>query len=799
MRRITKVAVLGSGVMGTGIACHFANIGLEVLMLDIVPRELPEGQENNPAARNAIGNGALKAALKAKPAPLYNNKFAKHITVGNFTDDIAKIKDCDLIIEVVVERLDIKKSVFAQVDEHRKKGSLVTSNTSSIPIHLMEEGRSEDFKKHFCGTHFFNPVRYMKLLEIIPTDNTDQAVVDFLMEYGVKYLGKQTVLCKDTPAFIANRIGVYSGMKLTELTEKYDFSIEQVDLLTGPAISRPRTGTFKLNDLVGLDTNDKVMNFVVENTPNDEYTQKYVDKDVPSYMRFLLDNKYYGNKSGQGFYKKTKEKDENGRRITYALNLKTLEYEKAERPKFESVTKAKKIESFTKSFPALVNHEDKGGQFLKEYFAGLFAYCTNRIPEITPTLYSMDDAMRTGYAWDYGPFEYWDTYGIQNGIDIAEAHGETVADWVKEMVAAGFDSFYKREDGVRKYYDIDSKGYKVVPGTENFIILDNYRSQKPVHTTSESIVHDIGDGVLCLEFTSKANSMGEGVLKGINEAIDLAEAGNWKGLVIGNNDKNFSVGANLMMIGMFAFQQEWEELNMAVNYFQQTTMRCRYSAIPVVAATQGYVFGGGCETQMHCDATVASTESYIGLVEAGIGLLPGGGGTKEMALRASDQFFEGDVMIPTIIEKFKTVAMADVATSAHMAFDSGLLLKTKDQVEVNTNSAIATAKAKVLELATNYIQPAPRTDITVLGRTGLGALYTAANELVRAKYASEHDIKIAKKIAFVLCGGDLTGTQKVSEQYLLDVEREMFLSLAGEPKTLERIQHMLQTNKPLRN
>ncbi|MEL7020745.1 MAG: enoyl-CoA hydratase/isomerase family protein, partial [Bacteroidota bacterium] len=508
---------------------------------------------------------------------------------------------------------------------------------------------------------------------------------------------------------------------------------------------------------------------------------------------------YLGNKSGQGFYKRTKERDENGRRITYALNLKTLEYERAQRPKFKSVEAAKKIENFGKAFKTLLNHEDQGGQFLNEYFAGLFAYCSNRIPEITPSLYSMDDAMRTGYAWDYGTFEYWDIYGIQNGIDIAEKHGETVADWVKEMVAAGFDSFYKREDGKLKYYDIESKSYKVVPGTESFIILDNYRDQSPVHTTSETILHDIGDGVLCLEFTSKANSIGEGVLRGINDAIQLAEEGNWKGLVIGNNAKNFSVGANLMMIGMFAFQQEWEELNMAVNMFQQTTMRCRYSAIPVVTATQGYVFGGGCEIQMHCDATVASAESYIGLVEAGIGLLPGGGGTKEMALRASDSFTEGDVMIPTLIEKFKAVAMADVATSATRAFQTGLLLPTKDQIEVNTNRAIATAKAKVLALADNYVQPTPRQDITVLGRTGLGALYTAANELLRARYASAHDIKIAKKIAYVLCGGDLTGTQKVSEQYLLDVEREMFLSLTGEQKTLERIQHMLQTNKPLRN
>jgi len=798
MRRIKKAAVLGSGVMGSGIAAHFANIGLEVLMLDIVPRDLPDDKKDDRAARNSIADGALQKTVKGRPAPFYKKSFASRITTGNFEDDMAKIADCDWVIEVVVENLDIKKKVFEQVEKHRKAGSLITSNTSSIPINLMAEGRSEDFKKNFCGTHFFNPVRYMRLFEVIPTPDTSEEVVDFLMDYGDVYLGKQTVLCKDTPAFIANRIGVYSGIKLMELTEKHDLRIEEVDALTGPAIARPKTGTFRLNDLVGLDTNDKVSRFVKSSTPNDEYLSRLGDMN-PNYIDFLLENNYLGNKTGQGFYKKTNEKDEKGRKVILALNLKTLEYEPSQRPNIPSIKAAKQIDSPPHRVRAMLDAEDKGGTFLREYFAGLFAYSANRIPEISDDIFSIDDAMRTGYAWEMGPFEYWDALGLQKGIDLAKEYGESMADWIEEMASAGHETFYKNEGGKRLCYDITSKSYKEVPSSAGFIILDTYRDQAPVFKNSEVTLHDIGDGVLCLEFQSKANTMGEGVLRGINESIQIAEEGDWKGLVIGNNATNFSVGANLMMMAQMAYQQEWDEMNMAVNLFQQTTMRCRYSAIPVVAATQGYVFGGGCETIMHCDAAMVAAESYIGLVEVGVGILPAGGGTKEFAVRASDQFFEGDVMIPTIIDKFRTIAMAAVGTSAREAFDKGYLINGRDEVVLNVQRNISEAKAKVLELADNYTQPLIREDVTVLGQTGLAALYAAANELYRGKYASEHDIKIAKKIAYVLCGGDLTGTQKVSEQYLLDIEREAMLSLVAEPKTMERIQHMLTTNKPLRN
>lgn len=796
MRRIKKVAVLGSGVMGSGIACHFANAGLQVLMLDILPKDLPDNKKNDKATRNSIASHSLAAAIKSKPAPLYRNDFASRIVTGNFEDDFAKIKDCDWVVEVVVERLDIKKIILEKVDQHRRPGTLVTSNTSGIPIHLMLEGRSEDFRKHFCGAHFFNPPRYMRLLEVIPTNETDQEVIDFFMHYGDRYLGKQTVLAKDTPAFIANRIGVYAMAKIYQLTTEIGLSISEVDALTGPAIGRPNTGTFRLGDLVGHDTAAKVIQGIRQNCPDDEQANAF---DIPQYLQFLLDNNFLGNKTGQGFYKKTNEKDEKGKSVILALNLETLEYEKSPKPGLPSLALAKQIDHPEKRVAAIFNAQDKGGELVRRSLLGLFAYASNRIPEIADYLFSIDDALKAGFAWDLGPFEYWDAIGVQKGVELAEKQGEKIASWVKDMLDAGYTSFYKRENGRRLFYDSTKKSYQPIPGTQGLVILDNYRDKKPVYQNAEAVLHDIGDGVLCLEFQSKANTIGEGVLRGINDAIQIAEEGDWAGLVIGNNAKNFSVGANLMMVGMMAYEQEWDELNMAIKYFQDTVMRCRYSSIPVVLATQGYVFGGACEMTMHCDAALCAAESYIGLVEVGVGLLPGGGGTKEFAVRISDSFFPGDVQIPTLVEKFKTIAMATVATSAHEAFKHGYLLREKDAVVMNTLRNIAEAKSKVLELAKNYVQPIQRDDVTVLGRGGLASLYVAANELKLGNYASDHDIKIAKKIAWVLCGGDLTGQRQVSERYLLDLEREAFLSLCGEQKTQERIQYMLTNNKPLRN
>ncbi len=796
-RHIRRCAVLGSGLMGTGIACHLANVGLQVLLLDIVPRDLSEADAKRPAARNRLAQQSLEAALKAKPAPLYDRDFASRISIGNLEDDLARIKDCDWVIEVVVERLDIKRDLFAKVDQLRRKGSLITSNTSGIPIAQMAEGRSDDFRQNFCGTHFFNPPRYMRLLEIVPGPETDRAVVDFFMDFGDRFLGKQTVLAKDTPAFIANRVGVYAMAKVYSLTDELNLPISVVDKLTGPAIGRPKTGTFRLGDLVGHDTATNVMRGIVSNAPTDEQAPTF---DVPTYMSFLLENKFLGDKSGQGFYRKTGARDpKTGRPVLEELDLKTNAYRAPLTMELASLGAAKQIDNLPKRVKAIFKSEDAGGQLVRRSLAGLFAYSSRRVPEIADALYSVDDALRAGFAWEMGPFEYWDAVGIDAGIEALEAEGLKAADWVYTMKAAGHSSFYKTENGKTLYYDQSSKTYKAVPGTEQFIVLDTLRGQAPVRKNDETVLHDIGDGVLCLEFTSKANTIGEGVLRGINEAIDLAEAEGWNGLVIGNNATNFSVGANLMMVGMLAFQQEWDELNQAVAYFQNTVMRARYSAIPVVAATQGYVFGGACELAMHCDAAICAAESYIGLVEVGVGIIPGGAGTKEFALRASDAYFEGDVQMPTLIERFRTIALAQVSTSADEGFRYGYLQAAKDRVVYNLRRAIAEAKKEVLNLAPGYVQPLMRTDVTVLGRSGMAALYAAANELKLGGFASEHDVKIAHQVARVLCGGDLTGTQQVSERYLLDLEREAFMSLAGEAKTQERIQHMLQTNKPLRN
>ncbi len=792
-RSIHKVAVLGSGVMGSGIAAHFANIGLDVLMLDIVPFDLKEEEKSNPAARNRIVNGSLQAAIKSKPAAFYDKAFVSRIKTGNFDDDFDKIKDADWIIEVILENLDIKKSLFERIDKVRKKGSLITSNTSSIPIHLMSEGRSEDFKAHFTGTHFFNPPRYMRLFEVIPTADTNEEVIDFLMNYGDVYLGKQSVLCKDTPGFIGNRIGIYAFSKIYDTTQKMGLTIEEVDGLTGDVLGRPKTGTFRLGDLVGIDTSVKVTGVIKENCPNDEAAHLFV---TPPFVTQMLENKWLGDKTGQGFYKKTT--NAKGEREILALNLNTLEYAPSQKPKIASLGGAKKADDVKTRIKFLFDGQDNGGEFTRDTFGGLFAYSSNRVPEISDNIYSVDDAMRTGYAWGFGPFEYWDIIGVEKGIATAESYGLTVADWVKEMVANGFTTFYKAENGIRKYYDLATKSYQALPGANEFIILDNYREKAPVYKNAECVLHDIGDGVLCFEFRSKMNSLGEGVIRGLNAAIDIAEEGNWNGLVIGNNSERFSVGANLMMIGMMAMQQEYDELNFAIKTFQDTVMRCRYSSVPVVASLQGLALGGGCEITMHCDAAIAATETYIGLVEVGVGLIPGGGGTKEFAVRASDDFKKDGVQIPTLINRFVTIAQAKVATSAHEAFNFGIL-NEKDRVVLNTQRNIAEAKKEVLRLAQNYTRPTERTDIMVLGRQGLGALYTAIASFKLGKYISSHDMLIAKKVASVMCGGDLTAPQMVSERYLLDIEREAFLSLCGEQKTLQRIQHMLTTNKPLRN
>lgn len=797
-KKIKKVAVLGSGVMGSGIACHLANAGMEVLMLDIVPFDLSEEQKKDPAARNKIVNDSLKFAIKSKPSPLYKKEYAKRITTGNFDNDLHKVSEYDWIIEVIIENPKIKKELFEKVEKYRKKGTPVTTNTSGIPIWMLAEGRSEDFKKYFMGTHFFNPPRYLPLLELIPGNDTLPEVVEFFKEFGDKYLGKQPVLCKDTPGFIANRVGLFSMAKLMDLTLKYKFTIEEVDALTGPVIGRPKTGTYRLMDLVGIDVADKVLKGLIQNAPEDEYLKTWQDRDTPDFMKFLLENKFLGNKTKQGFYKRTKEKDKKGRSIILSFDIYKNEYRDKLRPSFELVKENKKIDNLKNKIVNIFESDKPEANFLKEYFLGLFSYVSNRIPEISDNIYSIDDGMKAGYAWDAGPFEYWDMIGVEKGVEEAEKMGYKIADWVKDMLKSGHKSFYTVKEYKKYYYDISKKDYEKIPGIEEFIILDLFRNKKPVYKNSEAIIHDIGDGVLNVEFTSKSNAIGEGTGLAMQKAVEIAEEEGWKGVVIGNNAKQFSVGANLMMVAMLAFQKDFKKLNEITNDFQQVNMRLRYSKIPVVVATQGYVFGGGVELSMHADSVMATAESYIGLVEVGVGLLPGGGGTKEFAVRLSESMYPGDVVIPKLIERFKTIATAQVATSADEAFDLKYLDHTRDFRIINTNRAIAEAKKRVLHLSDTYVMP-DKKEVKVMGRTGMATLLAAINEFKLGGFITEYESHIAKKIAYVICGGDLTGEHIVSEQYLLDIEREAFLSLLGEQKTMERIQYMLENNKPLRN
>lgn len=784
-KRINKVAVLGSGIMGSRIACHFANIGVEVLLLDIPAKE---------GDKNSIVNKALETAVKTNPSPVYTKSVVNKITTGNFEDDMKKIAAYDWVIEVVVENLDIKRQVFEQVEQYRKPGSIISSNTSGIPIHMMAEGRSEDFKANFCGTHFFNPPRYLRLLEIIPTPYTKPELVDFLMHYGDKFLGKTTVLCKDTPAFIANRVGVYSIMALLHLVEKMELTVEEVDKYTGPALGRPKSATFRTTDVVGLDTMIKVAKGLYDNCPEDKAHELF---KLPEYVTKMESNNWLGDKTGQGFYKKTKTPE--GKTEILALDLKTLEYKPQAKVKSATLDMTKSIDNVRERMKVFAAGKDKAGELFRASFFGLFEYVSDRITEISNELYRIDDAMRAGFGWELGPFEVWDAVGIMEATEGMRTYGHEAAAWVHEMLEAGHASFYKVENGIKLYYDIPSKNYVPVPGTEAFLVLDNLRSKQTLWKNAGASIIDLGDGILNVEFHSKMNTIGGDTLQAINKAIDMAEK-DYRGLVIGNDGANFSAGANVGMIFMMAVEQEWDELNMAIRMFQNTSMRIRYSSIPVVVAPHNLTLGGGCEFSLHADHVQLNAETYMGLVEFGVGVIPGGGGTKEFALRASDEFKSEQIAQNVLKERFLTIGMAKVSTSAEEAFELGYLQQDKYSISMNRSRLIADAKAKAIELTeAGYTMPVKRKDIKVLGKQGLGIVYAGANSMYSGKYISEHDKKISEKLGYVLCGGDLSAPTEVTEQYLLDLEREAFLSLCGERKTLERIQSIVTKGKPLRN
>lgn len=797
-RTIRKVAVLGSGIMGSRIACHFANIGLEVLLLDIVPRELTDEEKkkgltlDSPGIRNRIVQSSFDSAVKSNPAPLFSKKFASRVKLGNFTDDMSRIKACDWTIEVVVENLEIKKKIYDEVEKHRTPGTLITSNTSGIPIHMMGEGRSEDFQKHFCGTHFFNPPRYLKLLEIIPTEQTDPQVVEFLMQYGDLYLGKTTVLCKDTPAFIANRVGIFAIMKVVDSMRKFDLNIDEIDKLTGPVIGRPKSATFRTSDVVGLDTLIKVAQNLHSGLPNDEGREMF---KMPEVISKLEQNKWLGDKTGQGFYKKTK--NTKGETEILTLDLKMLEYKPKAKARFATLETTKGIDDLRKRFKVLLAGKDKAGDFYRDSFYALFQYVSNRIPEIADELYKIDDAICAGFGWEIGPFDTWDALGVEKTVREMEMAGYKPNQWVYEMLQSGKTSFYRVESGERTYYDIPGKTYKPIPGKEAFIILDNL-SENIVWKNAESKITDLGDGVINFSWHSKSYTLGTAVIEGLNRAVDLAEK-DFRGLVVGHQGPDFSLGANLGLVFMYAIEQEYDEIDFMVQMFQNSTMRLRYSAVPVVVCPQGRTLGGGCEMTLHADLAQAAAETYIGLVEVGVGLIPGGGGTKELTKRVSERFQEGDIELNALQNAFMNIATAKVALSAEEAREMNIL-RPFDRVSMNRDRQIADAKKAVLELSeAGYTMPAQAKNIRVQGRTGMALFMAGVQGMRMGNYISDHDVKIAMKIANVMCGGDLTAPQEVSEQYLLDLEREAFVSLCGEKKTLERIQAILTGGKALRN
>ena len=790
-RKINKVAVLGSGVMGSRIACHFANIGVEVLLLDIVPKEAVDSDKA--AERNSIVNDALKFALKSNPSPIYSKSYASRISTGNFDDDLSKIKDCDWIIEVVIENLKIKHQVFESVEKYRTPGTLITSNTSGIPIHLMLEGRSEDFQKHFCGTHFFNPPRYLKLLELIPSPKTDPTVIEFLEDYGQRFLGKTTVVCKDTPAFIANRVGVYSIMALFHTVTEMGLTVEEVDKLTGPVMGRPKSATFRTCDVVGLDTLVHVANGVKDNCKDDEVNEIFT---IPDYVSKMVEKNMLGSKTKEGFYKKVKGDDGKSKILT--LDLNTLEYRDKQRAKFATLELTKTIDDLKERTKVLVAGKDKAGEFYRKSFYGLFAYVSNRIPEITDAIYKIDDALKAGFAWELGPFATWDVLGVEKTIAKMKEAGVEVSPWINEMLAAGCSTFYKVENGVKYFYDIESKAYQVIPGSEDILSLETLRDDHTVWKNSGTTIVDLGDGILNIEFHTKMNTIGGEVIEGINKAIDLAES-DYKGLVISNDGEHFSAGANVGMIFMMAVEQEYDELNFAIKAFQDTMMRVRYSSIPVIVAPHSLALGGGCEMSMHADKVIAHAETYMGLVEFGVGVIPGGGGSKEFALRASDEYKDG-IRLDVLRNRFLTIGQAQVATSGQEAFELGYLREGIDEVIVSRAHQLTRAKEAALSLANKgYTKPIQRTNIKVLGKEGLGIVYVGANTMKSGNYISEHDQLISEKLGFVLCGGDLSQPTEVNEQYLLDMERKAFLELCTEKLTLERLQSIIQKGKVLRN
>lgn len=783
---IRKAAVLGSGVMGSRLACHLANAGLEVLLLDLPGKET-EGK--SALFRNKLTQDALNQAIKSKPSPLFSNSFASRISIGNLEDDLKKLSECDWILEAIVEHPGIKKALYEKVETYRKPGSIISSNTSGIPLKMLAEGRSSEFRQHFFGTHFFNPPRYLPLLEIIPGPETNPELLELFQDFGTRILGKTSILCKDTPAFIANRIGVFSMLDTVRIALKLGLSVEETDKLTGPVIGHPKSATFRTADVVGIDTLVKVADGLNLALGKHEI-------EVPDAIRQMVTNQWLGDKSGQGFYRKIISAD--GLKEFHGLNLKSLAYEKSEKTTFPTLDAAKNCENLGERWKLLISGSDKASAFYREMLGNLFWYAASCLPEISDEVSKLDAAVEAGFGWEAGPFACWESLGFSEGLTLLRESGKTAPPWIQALEKDPQPAFFKGEASSRKEWSPVHCNFIPSQSAGEEIDLQLIRRQSIVFSNSGSSLHDLGDGIACLEFHSKMNTLGSEVVEGLNKAFEIAEK-KFKALVIGNQGANFSAGANLGLVFMYAMEQEFDEIDFMIRHFQQTVMRVRYSGIPVVLAPHGLSLGGACELTLHADAVQAAAETYIGLVETGVGLIPGGGGTKEMARRSAAAFQTGDPELNRIQNAFMNMAMAKVSESAHQGFELGYF-QHGDRISMNKKRQLKDAKSLAASLAANgYVQPVRARDIKVMGRAGMANLQAGIHAMELAGRISAHDRKVAEKLSFVLNGGDLSYPQMVSEQYLLDLEREAFLSLTGERKTLERMQSLLTGGKILRN
>jgi len=799
-RKIERAAILGSGVMGSAIAAHLANAGIPSIVLDIVPRELTPKESakgltlESPAVRNRFGNDALRRALKSRPAPFFVADLASRIEVGNFDDHWERIADADWIIEVVKEDLDIKRKVLAQAAKHRKPGSVVTTNTSGLSIDAMVEGLDDDFRRHFLGTHFFNPPRYLHLLEIIPGSATDPGITDALQDFADRRLGKGIVVARDTPNFIANRIGVFGMLDVLSAMQEMELTVEEVDFLTGPLIGHPKSATFRTADLVGLDTFLHVAATVFDGCPGDEARETFRPPDL---MTRMLEKNLLGEKTGGGFYRRGK--DAKGKKRIETLDLAGLEYRAKQKAKFPELETVRSLDSLAERLNAIVFGKGRSAEFTWRTSSRLFQYCANRIGEICDDPEPMDDGLRWGFGWEMGPFEMWDALGFRKVAERMRSEGLELAGWIDKMLESDADGFYRLEGGSRSVWDPTQGAYREIaddPGRLNLVYLKN--AEREIKHNAGASLFDLGDGVACLEFHSKMNAIGGDILDMVGKAVAEVDR-NFDGLVVGNQGTNFSAGANLMMILLEAQEQNWEDLDLIIRAFQKATMSLKYASKPVVIAPFGMCLGGGAEFVLHGQRVRAAAETYIGLVEFGAGVVPAGGGCKELYLRNLEHWTGTDNLLPVVQQTFETIGMAKVATSAVEARDLRFLRAT-DEITMNGRRLISDAKQTVLSMVREGWRPGtPRVDIPVMGRGGKAALEVVLFNMAGGQYISEHDRKIGVKLGHILCGGDLTGTQEVSEQYLLDLEREAFLSLLGESKTLERIQALLKTGKPLRN